>query len=134
MRFWRNQSDTTVIGRFSSKLVPIGEIEVLKQDGTFESLDFLIDTGFEEQVGVRRGLDVERKLRQDPGIRCDFDLRNNPGNGREHARGAVQDGNQMAGPAASSQRLASSSSFPLGPDGDADVRRLSSYFRRGRRR
>ena len=65
MLFGRSQSTSTVVGRFNSKLVPVGKVEMLKLDGTFQPLKFLIDTGHEHQIGIKQGLPAQYELWQD---------------------------------------------------------------------
>ena len=56
MPFGPARNNPTVIGRFGTSLVPVGQVEVLKRDGEFEHLDFLIDTGYQGQVGIKQDL------------------------------------------------------------------------------
>ena len=65
MLFGQSHSTSTVVGRFNSKLVPVGKVEMLKLDGTFQPLKFLIDTGHEHQIGIKRGLPAQYELWQD---------------------------------------------------------------------
>ena len=64
MPFGQARNNPTVIGRFCTNLFPVGQVEVLRRDGEFEQLDFLIDTGYQGQVGIKQVLIDEYGLSQ----------------------------------------------------------------------
>ena len=67
MPFWKAGNDDTVIGEFHRRGVPVTQIAVLNQRGKFERLEMLIDTGFEGEIGIKKGLvDALRLLRRSP--------------------------------------------------------------------
>ena len=53
-----------IIGQFGPYNVPVGRFPVLKQDGSFEEIDLLIDTGHEGEMGIKKGLVDELDLWQ----------------------------------------------------------------------